>query len=127
MKDTILASRENFREVVSEMEFAWVVGILSCIPNVNVENVLPESGKEADRTFTNILELRQVLLKNKIEISKDQNDTLVIYLQGEPVAFYKKPIYRLKQDLASKDKAKRYYIEIDLEYSSVFDEEEENG
>lgn len=126
MKDTILASKENFREVISETEFAWVIGILSCIPNLDLDyldKLLPESGKESERTIEHISALRKLLNDNKITISKDSYDNLVIYLQGSPIAFWKKPLYKIKQDLFNKDKSKRYYIEIDLEYSSVFDEE----
>jgi hypothetical protein len=72
------------------------------------------------------MELRGILTKYNIAVIDDDVDgALRIFLDTEEIGVFKKPIYRIKTDSQEKDPRKRVYLEMEINFCSSFEKEEE--
>lgn len=122
MKDSIQADKDNYREVFQQLRFDWLCTILSQT-GMNLDDCFPESGNYQDQTIQQKNKLRNDLNDNNILIIDNSDDSIIIYIQDQEIARWSKPNYIKREDLKQLDRKKRFYIEIIIEYNSVFDEE----
>lgn len=71
------------------------------------------------------IKLRGILATYAIQVIDDLDGLLQIYVEGEKIAEWQKPSYKLKRDLKEIDPKKQLYLEMSIDCWSVFDEEEE--
>lgn len=71
------------------------------------------------------IKLRGILATYAIQVIDDLDGFLQVYVEGEKIADWQKPSYKLKRDLREIDPKKQLYLEMSIDCWSVFDEEEE--
>jgi hypothetical protein len=126
-KKIILADRDDFRKVTNTIKYTWWRDVL-IQTGMELDNCFPASDNPEDQTIEQKQLLRKILNENNILIIDEFDLGLKIYIEEELIAEWKKPTYTLKTDLAQLNPKKKLYIEIMIEYYSVFDQEieEEN-
>lgn len=122
MLQIIKADKDNYREVLNQVRFDWVCSVLSQT-GMNLDNCFPESGNYEDQTMEQKAQLRNNLKDNNILIIDEIDNSLIIYIQEQIIAEWKKPLYIRKEDLSEINPRKKVYIEINIDCFSVFDEE----
>ena len=128
MKGTILLNYdENVHKVEDEEKARFLRSFLEqCFesaPDIaeqvaaiwNVDGPLPVAQK---------VKLRGILTTYGIQIIDNLDGCLLIYIENEKVAEWHKPAYKLKKAAPQKDRRKNLYIEMNIEYWSVFEETE---
>lgn len=123
MKELIFASKDNYKIVSEQLRFAWLKNILFQI-GINLDNCFPESDDPNDQTIEQKINLKKILSDNNMCIEDNNDDSLFIYVQNQLIAWWKTPLYDKREDHAERDKQKRFYIGINIEYSSCFEEVE---
>ncbi len=123
MKQIIQADKINYKQVFHQLRFDWLCSILS-ETGMNLDNCFPESGNIEDQTINQKAQLRSNLKDNDILIVDSGDDSLIIYIQKQIIAEWKKPLYIRKEDLEERNQRKKFYIEIHIEYDSVFDQDD---
>jgi len=129
MKGTILLNyNENTHQVEEEEKTRFLREILTyCfegIPQVadqiaeiwNTDGPLPAAQK---------VKLRNILATYDIQVIDDLDGHLKVYLKDELMAEWFKCIYKLKKDLQVTDPRKRIFLEMEVNYWSVFEEQAE--
>jgi len=71
------------------------------------------------------IHLRGILSSFSIQVIDDRDGLLQIYVEGEKVATFKKPTYKLKRDLSELDPKKQLYLEMTIDCESLFEEKNE--
>ena len=118
MQQVILSDRSNCKQISNNIKLLWIKDILEQT-GLNVSDCFPE-GEDKEQTIEQKAVLRKLLKDNEISII-EEDESCVIYIQKEVIGKFEKPQYILKKDLSILDKNKQLYVEIHLEYSSVFD------
>jgi hypothetical protein len=72
------------------------------------------------------IKLRDVLSAFSIQVIQDNDGRLSIYVEGEKIAEWKKPTYKLKRDLQQLDRKKQLFLEMSISCWSLFEETENN-
>jgi hypothetical protein len=107
---------------MNQVRFDWICSILSQT-GMNLDNCFPESGNYQDQTIEQKAQLRNNLNDNNILIIDNNDNSIIVYIQDQIIAEFKKPLYIRREDLSEINPKKRIYIEINIECNSVFDEE----
>lgn len=123
MKEVIFADKDNYRSVAQQLRFSWQKNIL-IQTGMNLDDCFPDSDDPNDHTIEQKTNLKKALSNNNILIEDNIDDSLFIYIQDQLIAQWKKPYYDKREDFKIKDRSKRFYIGINVEYESVFDEVE---
>lgn len=71
------------------------------------------------------IKLRGILATYAIQVIDDLDGLFQMYVEGEKIAEWRKPLYKLKRDLREIDPKKQLYLEMSIDCWSVFDEEED--
>ena len=71
------------------------------------------------------IKLRSILTAHDIQVIDEQDGTLIIYIENQKVATFKKPTYKLRQDLSKLNRKERLYIEMTIECESLFETAQE--
>lgn len=71
------------------------------------------------------IKLRGILATYAIQVIDDLDGFLQVYVEGEKIAEWQKPSYKLKRDLRELDPKKQLYLEMSIDCWSVFDDEED--
>lgn len=121
MKQIIQADKDNYKQVLHQVRFDWLCSVLS-ETGMNLDSCFPESGNIEDQTIEQKAQLRSNLNDNDILIVDNSDDSLIIYIQKQIIAEWKKPLYIRKEDIEERNPKKKFYIEINIEYDSVFDQ-----
>jgi hypothetical protein len=129
MIGTILLNyNENVRQVEEEEKSRFLKGFLEqCFEDApelaeqiasiwEVDGPLPAPQK---------IKLRSILTAHDIQVIDEQDGTLIIYIENQKVATFKKPTYKLKQDLSKLNRKERVYIEMTIECESLFETAQE--
>lgn len=129
MKGTILLSyNENTHQVEEEEKARFLREILlSCFADAplvlaqieeiwNVDGPLLASQK---------VKLRGILATYDIQVIDDLDGHLKVYLKDELMAEWFKCIYKLKKDLQVTDPRRRIFLEMEVNYWSIFEEQPE--
>lgn len=129
MRLKVVANRSEAKEVALKVRFQWVKDILLST-GADFTDIFPESEDELltynDMSIIQKAKLRKVLEQNKINIVDNHDGSLLIYLENDVIAEWKIPNFKLHFDRNELNPQKRWYIEIEMDYWSVFDEEEDD-
>jgi len=116
MRATILLNfDENTRQVEEEEKRRFLHSLLE-----EMGVPLDFWTSETALTIEQRMQLRKVLTTYGIQII--DNDDLEIFVEGEKIASWSKPHYKLKKDLSQLDPKKRLYLEMACECWSLFEE-----
>ena len=121
MKEQVLADRENCRNVANKLKFYWLHSIL-LQTGMNLDNCFPEDNDPDNQTIDQKARLRKTLNDNDILVL-DDNEEVRIYVQNEVIAEWYKPQYNLNHDPSQLNPKKKFYVSIELNYWSVFENE----
>lgn len=69
------------------------------------------------------IQLRRILRTYSIKIIDHSDGQLQFYVENELVGEWNKPEYKMKRDLSELDPNKKLYLEMHVDYWSIFDEE----
>ena len=116
-----LAGRADYPEIVAEEKYNFLRNLLINM-EVDTDECMPENLK--DQTVEHRIELRNLLHNFSLIVVEEEKDHLLIYLDGQVMAEWKKPYYILKEDRLAFQRKDRTYIEIHIEYESPFEQEE---
>ena len=126
MIGTILLNyNENVRQVEEEEKSRFLKGFLEqCFGDVplmadQIANIWENDGPLSPLQK---IKLRGILTTYGIQVIDEQDGSLVIYIENVKTATFKKPIYKLKQDLSKLNRKERVYIEMTIECDSMFEE-----
>lgn len=122
MKEVVFADKDNYRSIAEQLRFAWFKNVL-IQTQMNLDGCFCDSDDPNDQTIENRSTLKKALNDNKISVIDNNDDSLLIYIQDQLIAEWTKPRYDKREDITERDRTKRFYIGINLEYRSVFDEE----
>lgn len=124
MKEVIFADKDNFRSIANQLRFSWEKNIL-IQTGMDLTDCYPDSDDPNDHTIEQKIKLKKTLSNNNIIIEDNNDDSLFIYVQDQLIAQWKKPLYDKREDFTKLNRKERFYIGINLEYESVFDQEVE--
>jgi hypothetical protein len=123
MKATILLNyTENTRRVEEEEKTRFLRSILEQM-GVPINDFW---GTEESLSVEQKIQLRSLLTTFGIQVIDDQDGKLDIYVEGEKVAEWQKPTYKLKRDGQQIDRKRQLYLEMSVSCWSLFEESEQN-
>lgn len=123
MKGTILLNySENTKQIEEEEKQRFLKDLLEQM-TVPIEEFWFVDGL---LSIEQKIKLRSILSLYNIQVIDDLDGKLQIYVENEKVAEWKKPIYKLKRDFSQLDTRKQLYLEMLIEYWSMFEEQENN-
>lgn len=122
MKYTILLSKDEDTRKVEDEEKSKLI-----------RNILEQMGLPVDEFWVNTeraltveekIKLREILHAYNVIIIDNLDGHMQIYVENDLVAEWQKPYYKLKTDLRQINPYKRTYLEMNVDFWSVFDQEE---
>jgi len=120
MKGTILLNYdENTRKVEDEEKSRFLRGILEEM-GVPIEEIWDS---DEPLNIEQRMKLRKLLTSYGINVI-DNYEKMIILVNGENVAIWNKPFYKLKKDMSQNTAEKQLYLEMNLECWSLFEQEE---
>ena len=123
-KTTILVSREEAKKQVELLMYQWCYSVIT-ETGAEFGDEIPEDGNPENLTILQRAKMRKTLSDNKIFILDNKDEILEIYVEGELIAKWEKPYYKLHYDRTKINPKERYYSEVEISFWSVFDETEE--
>ncbi len=121
MKNVILLnSNENTKQVEEEEATRFVRSVLDSI-GLPIDNIWDEDGV---LSVENKIKLRGILSAYSVQIIDDYDGELRIYVEQQLIGEWKKCEYVLKKDLAQPDPSKKLYLEMHVNYWSMFENTE---
>lgn len=122
MKGTILLSyNENTKKIEDEEQGRFLRSILEQM-GVPIQDFW---ATDAPLNINQKIKLRSILSTYEIQVIDDLDGNIQIFVAGEAIASWQKPIYRIKRDLREIDPRKQLYLEMIICYSSLFEQDEE--
>jgi hypothetical protein len=112
----ILVNRHEARKVEHEEKAKWIRFILEKM-EIPLDGLWPE-----DPSMENLRRMKFKIKKLGIDIIDDAQDGILIYVNDDLIAEWKKPWYKLMEDPKERDLQYRFYYEMHLNARSVFDE-----
>lgn len=70
------------------------------------------------------IKLRNILTTYAIKVIDDLDGHMQIFVEGELVGEWNKCIYKLKQDLSEIDKKKQFFLEMEVNCWTLFEQQE---
>lgn len=119
MKQVLYIDREDYRKIEEEERNKFVKNVLLAM-DLPIEDIWPGLELSTEEKIA----LRQLLGKYKVLIAGHGRD-VEIYVENELIAHWRQPRYRLMVDNSELDPSKKVFFEMTLDYSSVFDTEDE--
>jgi hypothetical protein len=119
MELIVYADRGDEKNTVEKIKFQWTKSILEQT-GLDFNDCFPESDEPTDLTIDNKKNIRKILSDNKIEVI-DEGEGCKIYIQEELIAEFYQPSYKLNFDNSKVSRKDRWFVEIKLNFWSVFD------
>lgn len=113
----LLDNNENTREIVAQEQAKFIKSVFEILQlpiDFNIEKNLSVNDK---------IQLRQKLAQYYISIIDDMDSGLKIFVEKDLVAEWKKPFFILKKDSSKLDRDNCLYLEMHINCSTIFDEE----
>src|SRR4051812_37270123 len=121
MKNVILLnSDENTKKVEEEEKTRFVRNILESV-GLPIEGIWDE---DEYLSIENKMKLRSILSTFDIQVIDNYDGELQIFADHQLIAEWKKSEYVLKKDLSQPDPRKKLYLEMHINYWSVFENTE---
>jgi hypothetical protein len=122
-KETLAVDRENAKQIATQYQFSWTKNVLlQC--GLELSDCFSENNE--DMTIEQKIKLRKILNFNDLLVLDDKDGGITIYLEKHIIGKWKKPKYELHEDLSQLDPKKKIYTLINIEFWSVFDEQDDN-
>lgn len=122
MKGTILLNyNENTRQIEEEEKSRFLRSLLEQM-GVPIQEFWTN---DSPLTIPQRMQLRQILATYNIQIVDDLDGHMQVYVDNELVGEWNKCTYKLKRDLRELDPRKQLYLEMSVDYNSIFDDIEE--
>lgn len=122
MKGTLLLNYdENTRLVEDEERHRFLYSLLEQIGLPVNEFWQGEINLSIDQK----IKLRNILATYGIQVIEDIDGHMQVYAENELVGEWNKCNYKLKKDLRQLDPKKRLYLEMHIDYWSIFEEQEQ--
>lgn len=116
MRYTILIKRdENTKNIETQEQSRFIKTILEAL------EVAVEYNSEEPLSIENKINMRKSLSFYGITILESPDGSLKIYVEREMIAEWKKPTYKLKQDFTQVDPKQKLYMEMNIEFWTVFE------
>lgn len=120
MKGIILLNYgENTKQIEEEEKLRFLKAILEQM-NVPLEGTWDSESLSVDEK----IKLRKLLYNLGIQVIDDLDGFMEIYVENEKVAEWHKPMYKLKRDLQQLDRRKQFFLEMEVSFWSLFEENE---
>lgn len=120
MNNTLLLnSNENTHAVEDEEKTRFVRSILEIMGVPIDEFWIPDE----PLLVQDKIKLRTILSTYNIQVIDDSDGGLRMYVDGQLIAEWKKCEYKLKRDLSELDPNKQLYLEMKVDFWSIFEEE----
>lgn len=116
MKVSYYINRGDEKSVAEEEKNNFIKTVLTEF-GIPLEDIWPEDGVFSIKQK---IDLKNILSKFNINIIS--HDDTLIYVDKDLVATWKKPIYILRKDLSEINPNKKIFIEMIIEYNSIFEE-----
>lgn len=118
MKEILLLNYdENTRQVIEEEKNKF---FLSLLDEMGVSD--PEFSDMVEKISpVQKAKLRNLLAKFNIQVIDDM-ENMNIYVEGKLVGKWNKPLFKIKIDPVQMDRKKQLYIELELDFWSIFEE-----
>lgn len=120
MKTSIFVDHEDIRKVEAEEQLKFTIDVLSQMGLPDLELCFPSENPQ-DLTVENKIFLRKLLQKFNVQIIKDGDGGIKIYVENEVVAEWKKIFVSFKEDFNTVDPKKRLFAQIDIDYWTAFE------
>jgi hypothetical protein len=122
MKYSVLLDRQaNTAQYENEEKSKFIRSILEIL-NVDLEFWSEE--EESSLTTDMRIKIRKVLTQYDLKIVELVDGQLDVFFESNLIAQWRKPNYTLKMDHAEVDPRERLYLEMEVNFWSVFEEEE---
>jgi len=122
MKATILLNYdESVKKVEEEEKQRFLRSILEQM-GVPVQEFW---ASDAPLTIDQRIKLRGILNTYAIQVIDDLDGHMQVFVEGEKVAEWFKSTYKLKRDLRQLDPRKQFYLEMEVNCWSLFEEAEQ--
>lgn len=116
----LLNSNENTRQVEEEEKNRFVQHILQTI-GLPLDDIWDNEG---NLSLEGKIKLRNLLNVYGVQLIGTSDGELQIFAEGEMIAEWKKPTYILKRDLSQIDPKKKLYLQMHVNYYSIFEGQE---
>ncbi|HEY4877143.1 MAG TPA: hypothetical protein VIH86_16305 [Puia sp.] len=117
MRYTILLNRDEKTKAVEAQEQArFIKAILEAL------DILPDWNPDESLTIDSKIKFRKDLNTYNIHIADDADGGLKIYANNEVIGEWKKSKYILKTDRSQIDPNKKLYLEMHIDFWSIFEE-----
>lgn len=121
MKETLYIDREDYRTVEKEEQGKFIRSILLEM-DVPIDDCWPED--EYELSVDSRIRLRHVLNMFNIQIIDDKDGGIKLYVENDLVAEWIKSTFDFKVDRSEIDPNKQVFYQMNVEFWSLFDEEE---
>lgn len=122
MKSIVLSDREEVRNIEAELKHDFVIDVLdnTGIPENVIKECFPEGGyKNFD--VEHKIKLRKHLKNFDVNVIDDLDGGIKIFVGKDLVAEWKKCHFILKKDLKKIDPAQKIYVEIHIDFWTIFE------
>jgi hypothetical protein len=120
MKGTILLNyNENIQQVIEEEKNRFLYHLFE-------QMGLPiHEFWDANSILTveNKIKLRKILEPEQIQIMNYADGLTQVYIQNKLIGEWRKPFYKIKRDFSKIDKKKQLYLEMHLDFWTIYDED----
>lgn len=117
MKYSILLDSNTKTHPIEEQEQArFIKTIIDCL-DVPIE-FDPNNYTSIDQKIA----LKDNLKKYRVSVINDLNGGIQIFFEKDLIAEWKKCKYKLKEDVAEKDPLKKLFLEMQVDFWSIFEE-----
>lgn len=114
----LLSIGEDTKQVEAEMQARFVKLLLESI------EVPIEFNPDEPLTVESKLKLRKDLQVHNIQIIDDLDGGLKVYVQNEKIGEFFKCSYKVKEDLTALDPNKKLFLEMQVNFSTIFENTE---
>jgi hypothetical protein len=122
MKGTILLNyNENTRQIEEEEKSRFLRSLLEQT-GVPIQDIWTT---DEPLSFDQRIKLRSLLSNFNVQVIDDHDGGLQVFVENEKIAEWFKPLYKLKKDLSQRDRKKQLFLEMSIEYWSLFEESED--
>jgi hypothetical protein len=122
MKGTILLNyNENTKRIEDEEKLRFLRNIIEQM-GVPIQDFW---ANDNPLTIEQRIKLRELLTSYSIQVIDDLDGLMQIFVEGELVAEWHKCTYKLKRDFSQLDPRKQFYLEMTIDYWSLFEESEQ--
>lgn len=122
MQGTILLNyNENTRHVEEEEKNRFLRSLLEQM-GISLDSFWSD---ETALSVEQRIKLRQLFIVYSIQVIDDLDGNMKVYVERELIAEWHKCTYKLKRDMSQLDPKKQLYLEMSIDYWSLFEEQKE--